>query len=394
MFRRIKKIWYYLCYFTNARKIWSWPKQSEVLIYDACNQHILMEYLGSWNPEVLYVRGEQINVLVLLSCFFGNQKKSDAYIDCFIKRVCPRLVVTFIDNGVSFYRISQRNPEVKTLFIQNGWRVYFADIFEVLDKLEPEYNSSLAVDYMAVFGDCVGDEYRRYIQGGTVPIGSIKNNFIPKRELPRRGVLTFLSQWQPDGMCVGDTFYSHEDYFGQADRLIINCLVSYAEKTNKLFMIVPRYRKDSDSRAREEVYFRGLVGSDPEYIDMDGLYPSYQAADAAEVVVGVDTTLVYESIARGNKTAIFSIRTALLGVSSFTYGWPGDFANEGPFWTNNPDPDSFVRVLDYLFEVDDAQWREDVRASNFSSILAYDPGNTILKSTLEKALGAPTVSEN
>ncbi len=210
MFRRIKKIWYYLCYFINARKTWNWPKQSEVLIYDGSNQHILMEYFGSWNPEVLHVRGEQINVPVLLSSLFGNQKKSDAYVDSFIKRVCPRLVITIVDNVLGFYRVSQRNPEVKTLFIQNGWRSYSIDVFELLDKMGPEFKGSLAVDYMAVFGSCVGDEYRRYIQGETVLIGSIKNNFIPKKELSRRGMLSLLSDWQPKEVCVGDVIYSRE----------------------------------------------------------------------------------------------------------------------------------------------------------------------------------------
>ena len=398
MFQRIKKIWYYLCYFTNARKIWRWPKQSEVLIYDACNQHILMEYFGSWDPELLHLRGEQINIPVLLSTFFGGRKNSDAYIDCFIKRVCPRLVITFIDNNVNFYKISQKYPEIKTMFIQNGWRSYFLDIFEKLDKLRPEFSNSLAVDYMAVFGSCIGGEYKRYIQGETVLIGSIKNNFVPKKELTRRGVLALLSQWQSDGFKVGDTFYSQEDYFGQADRLIIKCLVDYAEKTNKRFMIIPRNPKDSDSREMEEVYFRGMVGGDPEYIDMDGCYPNYNATDAAEVVVGIDTTLIYESIARGNKTAVFSIRNALLGIpgytSGFTYGWPGKFADEGLFWTKKPNVDSFVRVLDYLFEVDDAQWRKDVETKDFSSLMIYDPGNRILTSALEKVLGASPVSDH
>jgi surface carbohydrate biosynthesis protein len=107
--------------------------------------------------------------------------------------------------------------------------------------------------------------------------------------------------------------------------------------------------------------------------------------------VPIDSTLGYESIARGSKTATFSIR----GSSSITprmlpYGWPDDFPDVGSFWTNNPDPDKFIRILDYLFEVNDTQWREDVRVSNFSSLMVYYPGNTILKSTLEKVLGGST----
>ena len=74
------------------------------------------------------------------------------------------------------------------------------------------------------------------------------------------------------------------------------------------------------------------------------------------------------------------------------FGWPEDLPDEGPFWTNKPAPDRYARILDYLFEIDDVQWQKDVESINFSSQLIYNPGNTILKSTLEKELGAPPTS--
>ena len=75
------------------------------------------------------------------------------------------------------------------------------------------------------------------------------------------------------------------------------------------------------------------------------------------------------------------------GRVDLNYGWPADYPDEGLFWTNKPDPDIFVRILDYLFEVSDEQWRKDVEETNFSSIMEYDPKNTILQSILERELG-------
>ena len=92
------------------------------------------------------------------------------------------------------------------------------------------------------------------------------------------------------------------------------------------------------------------------------------------------------------KTAIFSIRGTLLELLDRDYGWPADYPDEGPFWTNKPDPDIFIRILDYLFEVSDEQWKNDVEATNFSSIMEYDPRNTIFQSILEKELGPPPTS--
>jgi surface carbohydrate biosynthesis protein len=387
MIVRMKKLWLIFKYFIFSKKIWSWPRKSEVLIFDGTNKDILLEFLGPWHPEVLYVRGEQTNMMVLLKSLFGGGKGVDHYIDCFIEKVQPRLVVTFIDNHSLFYYISERHQDVKTLFIQNGLRG--AQFFEGLAS-RISLGDSLQVDYMMTFGSCVGAEYAKYIQGFVVPIGSIKNNLMCKAQTQQKGVLAFVSQWHHSGFFMGDTFYSQEEFYKQTDRLIVQCMVRYAEKNNKRLMIIPRHLKDSDLHEMEEAYFGSLMmGNKPEFLEQSGYYPNYEAVDSVEVAVTVDSTLGYESIARGNKTAIFSTRGTYLGIEGIGFGWPRDSPDEGLFWTNNPDLDSFNRILDYLFEVKDEQWEKDVESTNYSSLMVYDPGNSILKKILEKELRYP-----
>jgi surface carbohydrate biosynthesis protein len=346
-----------------------------------------LEYLQPWEPEVLHVRGEQINMRVLMASIFGSGKIFDAYVDCFIERVRPRLIVTFIDNSVSFLSISRRHPGVKTAFVQNGWRG--EELFEFLDKMEPRRRDTLKVDYMFSFGPVPGANYARYITGTVVPMGSAKNNRAPRTRPLQKGSIAFVSQWEMDGIYVKGAFCSHEAFFENVDGPILRCLRDYADSRNKRLLIIPRYPKHGELRAREEAYFRQLLGQESEFSEPPGLYPSYQAVDAAEVVVVVTSTLGYESIARGNKTAIFSVRGNMLGIPGWAYGWPGNFPADGPFWTNRPTPEAYVRILDYLFEVDDAQWQRDVQATDFASLMVYDPGNTMLKSILEKELGQP-----
>jgi surface carbohydrate biosynthesis protein len=232
------------------------------------------------------------------------------------------------------------------------------------------------------------------LKGEIVSIGSAASNWVRKEMSSRRGVMAFVSQWHPHGIYMGKKFVSQEDFFGQFDRLIIQNLVNYAEDKNKRFMIIPRHAKGSKMRIKEEAYYRSIAASEPEYLDAEGFYPGYTAVDVAEVVVMVDSTLGYESIARGNKTAIFPIRGGLLGCTDRNYGWPAEFPDEGPFWTNNPDPDVFVRILDYLFEVDDVQWRKDLKDTNFFSLMVYDPENSALQAVLEKELGPPSETKN
>lgn len=375
-----------------ATKIWYWPKQSKVMIFDACGQEYLLECLSPWHPEVLYVRGEQINMLVFLASLFRGGKRSQAYVDSYIQRVRPRLIVTFIDNNPNFFKISQRHPTIKTLFLQNGWRGYYADIFELLDKTNMDRGNGLHVDYMMTFGAVAGSKYAQYVSGTVVPMGSIKSNSLARQQPKQRDVIAFVSQWLEDGFYMNQIFYTHEAFFGQADRPVLLCLTQYAKDHNKRLLIIPRHRQHSDLRSREAAYFREILGCEPEFLEPKGKYPSYQAVDAAEVVVTIDSTLGYESVARGNKTAIFSIRSSLLEISSLKYGWPGDFADEGLFWTNYSKNEGFVRVLDYLFSTDNAQWQKDVEESCFASLMLHDPANMIFKSIIEKELGPAPLS--
>jgi surface carbohydrate biosynthesis protein len=338
------------------------------------------------------LRNELFYIPVLLASFFERGSRVDAYMDTFIKKVRPRLVVTFMDHYDTFFTISKRFPDVKTLFVQHGLRGYYFSVFEKFDDHDSKTASNYFVDYMLVLGSGIGKKYSQCIGGETVVVGSVKNNFVPKENSPQKGVIAFLSSWRPStGLNMKETFVPFEDFWTKPESLVVQCLAQYAKVKNKRLMIIPNRHKNSteDLARREESYYRELLGSEPELLSPPGPYPGYQAVDSAEIVVSIDSTLGYESIARGNKAAILSIRGGFVNDPSLNFGWPGDFPEEGLFWTSKPDLDSFVRILDYLFAVDDAQWREDVRASNYSSIMVYDPENPILKKTLEGILGAP-----
>ena len=390
----LKKIWGYLCFVLQAKKIWVWPREREVVIYDAASSKILLEYLKPWNPETLYVRSEQINMRVLLKSFFKKGRMVDAYIDSFIEKVNPRLVLTTIDNSIIFYRISPRHPDIKTLFLQNGIRGFYLDVFEYLDNLDSNTLNTFFVDHMLVFGSVIGKHYSRYVKGNIHPIGSIKNNFVQKEKSPQPGVIALISHWSPyprqySGVKIKNNCISNDALFRYPDQVEIQLLAQYAKEKNKRIVVLPRLKGKFE---QEKEYFTKLMGCEPEFIFLPGLFPNYKAVDSAEIIVSLDSTLGYESISRGNKTAIFSFRGTLNDIIGRDYGWPADYPDEGPFWTNKPDPDIFIRILDYLFGVSDDQWKKDVEATNFSSIMEYDPGNTIFQSILEKELGLPPTS--
>jgi surface carbohydrate biosynthesis protein len=394
MRQRMNRLWRMLAFFLLAKKrVWHWPRQSDVLIFDAVGEEILTQYLHPWATETLHVRGEQISMPVLISSFFRRGRKTDAYLDCFIERVRPRLAVTFIDNNPGFYQLAARHPGLKTLSIQNGVKSFYFDIFEVWEQKRLTEGCG-AVTHLATFGSRIGMEYSRYIQCDVVPIGSLKNNHFLKKQTKAPGTIAFISQFrETKGLSLGGRFFSHEEYFQQPDRLVLGFLVAYAKKSGKKLLIVPCSDAKKDPHLKQERdYYQRLLGEDVHFSEVCGLGSSYGSVDSAEVVVSIDSALAYESAARGNKTAIFPIRSQLLSITGLTYGWPEEYPDEGPYWSNRPDPVVFEQILDHLFDLTDEQWQAELSACGFNQVMAYDPGNSVLQGVLHKELGSAPVA--
>lgn len=394
MRERMNRLWRLLAFFVLAKKkIWCWPKQSDVLIFDAAGEEVLSQYLRPWASEVLHVRGEQINVPVLIASLFRRGRKTDAYVDCFIERVRPRLAITFIDNNPGFYQLAARHPGLKTLSIQNGVKSFYFDIFEIWEQKRLT-GSCGAVTYLATFGSRIGMEYSRYIQCNVVPIGSLKNNLFPKNQTKTPGTIAFVSQFrETPGLSLGGKFFPHEAYFQQPDRLVLGFLLDYVQRKGKALFIVPCSDSHKDPELkRERDYYNRLLGQHVPFSEGRGPGSSYGSVDSAEVVVSIESALGYESAARGNKTAIFPIRNQLLGIIGLTYGWPEAYPDEGPYWSNRPDPVVFERILDHLFDLNDEQWQAELSECGFNQVMAYDPGNSILQAVLHKELGSASAT--
>jgi len=375
----------YLSYFWRAKKHWSWPKESEVLIFDACGEELLREHLLDWSVEVIPVRGESINIPVVLASLFASGRKSEAYFDIYIHRVKPKLVLTFIDNTKAFYRLSRRHPLLKTMFVQNGWRGYHLDVFEQLDA-GMKTAEQLAVDYMLCIGQAVGEHYQRYLSGTVVAMGSLRNNRQPRVDSVDHGSIVFISQWDSKGFEIAGRFYSQDEFVGAVDRCLIGFLRQYAQQNGKELHFIPRTALGSADRKKEERHFSAILGRPCSFLEFDTQGSSYQVIDQAELVVGVDSTLLYEAAARGAKTAFFSIRGTILGVKGFDFGWPVQYQSDGSFWTNSPSPERFKAVLDYLFSVSDDCWQTELKRVSFAKLITFDQGNSILKRTLKQAL--------
>jgi surface carbohydrate biosynthesis protein len=378
---------FYLIFIASPKK-WRFPSKTDILIYDACGSENFVPYFGNYSHTTLCLRGESINI----PCFFYSMASVDfwkrnplaAYISTYIKKVSPTIIITFIDNNNSFYKLSKQFPECKTIFVQNGSRSEAGDIFSNLSK-----SALYHVDYMLVHSRSIGKHYSKYISGQYISFGSLKNNAVKKINGVGGNTVLFISHTSgaikgdmplyihPNGMPI----YHNQYFFAEA--MVLKFLDSWCVKNNKQLKICGR----SDGLdGKEKAFYANLINESKwELIPKLNNFSSYKLIDLADIVVTIDSTLGYESIGRGKKTAAFSCRASSILSQAANFGWPLDLPNNGPFWTNDHDVEQFQRIMDYLSKVSDVEWKRTLKRYSLD-LMDFNPDNKLLVNLLNQLL--------
>ena len=107
-----------------------------------------------------------------------------------IKTVNPKLIITYHDNHINFYKLKKIFPDKKFIAIQNGYRFKKNDIFEKLGIKE-----NLSCDYIFCFGNAVARLYRSMIKTKTICHGSLKNNIVKIKEKKKKLISFYFFVW-------------------------------------------------------------------------------------------------------------------------------------------------------------------------------------------------------
>ncbi|WP_078129413.1 LA_1612 family putative O-antigen biosynthesis protein [Leptospira alexanderi] len=372
--RRFLFIW-------NAQKIWMKPKQAPVLIFDRCGSDNFFFYLDERHVSILDVRGESFNFYILLKCLLTFRVSRKYYYAFYVNSVCPKVVMTFIDNNWPFYRLKKMCPTITTVLVQNGLRA----------NLDEQFGSKISkdslVDFMFLFNKNIGAIYSKNLKGNVIAFGSFLNNYYSISNQNKKKSILFVSQYRPRNnsgifLFANGRSISYDEVYS-AENFLLNKLSAYCGRSGFRFIV-----KASNSEDVEDQYkfFKERIGNENfDFLTKDNIVNTYNAIDQAQVIVGVDSTLVYESIARGNRTAFFTLRSAF--DPSRKFAWPADYPESGPFWTNKMDVSEFERVMDYITQVSDEDW-EATRLKYVKDLMEYDPGNSQFIS-LMKELNVP-----
>jgi surface carbohydrate biosynthesis protein len=238
---------------------------------------------------------------------------------------------------------------------------------------------------MFVFGAAIGKKYLEYISGEIVVHGSLKNNLVPISR-PKKNTVAYISTYRPGqkrSFVVPESRpeqpVTYEQIVTQREKAILWLAEYCTEKQLKLTIV----GKDEDPQ-REEGYYRTLlVNFEFEFVAREITSSSYEAIDKSEIVVFTSSTLGYESLARGKRTAALMLDAKIIGAEALRFGWPAKLQDDGPFWTHQLNEVRLREIMDYLCKVDDSEW-DKIQTQTIKDVIVFDPDNSKFKDSVDQ----------
>ena len=358
------------------------PKQRDVLLFFKTGAEVIAPYFKSHEFQVLDLRESEVNIPVALRCLLDRDLSAHNYARNFIRVAKPKLILTFIDNYPTYFLLKNEFPEIEIWLIQNGIRSDRGDLFGLLKSLSS--NEANRVDKMFVFGSAVGDEYRKFISGEVIVHGSFKNNLVPLAQ-PKKSSVAYISTYRPNqkrSFVVPESKpelpIAYEQLVKRREKAIL-WLAKYCADNQLQLSIIGKHEEPH----HEEAYYRSLLQSFSfEFSPRNSPTASYASLDQSEFIVFTSSSLGYESLARGKKTAALLLDAEILEAEALKFGWPAKLPDDGPFWTHQLSEQRLREIMDFLRTAEDHEWNQ-TRSEAIKDVIYFDPGNSQFLTAIE-----------
>ena len=362
----------------KAKYIFKAPSKNFYLIYDNESSY-LCSLLKKNSYTIFFNRFEEINLYILFKCLFlykGNSL-SKRYALTYIRYVEPKIIISAIDNNLSFYKLHKYFKKIKIITVQNGIRSFQND-FKINKNLSNLKKMNLKCDYFFVLSEKYKKIYSKFIKSKYIVSGSIKSNKykISTRHYNR---IVFISQFSNNKKLFKTTFI-------EADKIAFTQTLNFCDKKNyKLYLLLKYGSK------KEINFFKSLNKNNSKnlvFVSNETIKEKFRYLDNSNLIVAVDSTLGYEMIARKKKVFLISIRDQYLKNNEkrniqFT-DKNSSFKNEGFFWINNylkKRKGLIFKKMDLLYNLPTKKINK-VYNKYKQSLLIYDFKNTKIKRIL------------
>jgi surface carbohydrate biosynthesis protein len=364
----------YINFILLSKKKLFFPEEKRILIFDVTGSQNFSKYLKKYDYSILNTRFEELNIPILLKTLCGLDLSYQSYLFNYINTVKPKIILTFIDNNPLFYKLKKNDKNLKTIFVQNGIRSSFNDIFAIKHKLKKKDNN---VDFMFVANKVYGKKYSSFVTGKTIPIGYFRNNSFKISKKKRKKEILLISVFR--NYSFDQKIYKNitfGDFFSN-DKFFFNWLDNFCSENKLKINILARSSKNKDFIV-EKNYFEQFFSNPNIIFEKDN---PYKHIDRYEYVVTNDSTLGIENLARGGKTAFISNSPNIYPLITRKFGHNENLKKNGPFWTSENNTQNFKRVLKYLINSKRKDWNKYTKHS-----IVIDKNNKIFQETIKTIL--------
>jgi len=369
------------------------PKKKFLIVNESGSEVLLREKIININNTFIinFKKRNYLNIWIVIYGLIYNYKlfKKSKYAwivattSLFVE---PKYTITFMDYILHFYYVKKYYPNSKYISIQVGRRNNEpGQFFDNLKRLS--YKKEFICDYILAYSKYHAIEYSKYIKCESLNTGSIRSNSLKiKNNEQITDSILFISQFRSNipkkrAVMIYDGLKIEHDQFFKAEIHILKKILRFCKNKNLKLKIL----SSLTSLENEAInFYDNLIGKgNYEFIKKDNNDQSYNIVDSHKFVCGIDSTLLYETLARKSRVGVFYVRKCFIKpLKNIKFGWPANLNTDGLFWTHDIKEEEIYRVLNNILYLSDNDWFLKTN-SVIEKIMNYDHKNTIIKNLIK-----------
>lgn len=278
-----------------------------------------------------------------------------------LRKLDPRVVVTWTDNSTLFHKICEIYEEVPFIAIQNGGRHLWCAT-EALPDPDLKYH----IDEYYCFGQYVEDlferhrhDIKRYVHCGSLLAGYFYGSYLTSnlRADPEYD-LCLVAQWKRRLLRL-DAIPPRWVRLERAINILTEFVARYVSE-NWISVCVPLRTDDPAERD----FYHKYLGDNCIFQESDrAAGSSYKATAVSNLIVAINSTLATEAFGSGLK---------VLFVNPLGEDWLQPTDNVGPWYLSEPDYETFAERVDTLLNQSIEDYRK-VAGSEMKRSMLYNP---------------------
>jgi len=355
------------------------PPKKRVLIYDKASTGLAYLLFQEDECEILHVRYETINLIVLILTFLkkGFRNIADNYKLTYSEMVEPEVIFSDFTNNYAFFKLKNFYQNATYICIHS--QTTALDFFNHCDDYyNKDYNKlRLKADIILVPGNYYKKKFSKYIDGQIITVGSFKNNYFYMEEKKTKtniNSILFISQVR-----AVTKKNIPEKYMNKINNevRIVKALESYCEK-KKLTLNIAAKNTEKHSMFYKKNFGLGNWNIFHRKENHSKNFPSpYNLINDSFLVVFTNSTLGLESLVKGKRAICFPPEEFPIENHE------KKFSKQGPFWSEKFDEKILEQYLQRVIQYTDEEWGQIVD-ENIGDLMTYDPKNSKFVRELNK----------